>query len=244
MRRLLKAIIPNRALVAIRIALSPELSKVPLVAVPSVSGIIKSLMLYGYGRSISENAPVDAEGHPIPWYTYPMIEYLESLDLSDLTIFEYGCGNSSLWWAKHAKKVVSVEDNREWYNKISSTLPGNASVILAEDRAAYVNTIDSSFDLIIVDGSVRYQCCLKAVDHLSPGGAIILDNADCLPRCTAFLRKADLFEVAMNGVLPLAVRGGRTSIFISQPTRLKFKNHRSAVAGADEQWETDQERSL
>ena len=69
MRRLLKAIIPNRALVAIRIALSPELSRVPLVAVPSVGGVINSLMVYGYGRAISENAPVDAAGHPIPWYT-------------------------------------------------------------------------------------------------------------------------------------------------------------------------------
>ena len=33
----------------------------------------------------------------MPWYTYPVIEYLQQFDFSKLTVFEYGSGNSSCY---------------------------------------------------------------------------------------------------------------------------------------------------
>ena len=52
---------------------------------------------------------VDRFNRPIPWYTYPAIEYIKQLDFSDKTVFEYGSGNSTLFWAQRCKKLVSVE---------------------------------------------------------------------------------------------------------------------------------------
>ena len=43
-------------------------------------------------RSIDEKICLDKDGNPIPWYTYPAIEYLSQFDYSDKEIFEYGCG--------------------------------------------------------------------------------------------------------------------------------------------------------
>ena len=239
-RFIVKTIIPNRWLVALRLAIQPEFEDFPLVAVPPAAGLLRRVVsTYGYGRSIVENAPVDASGSPIPWYTYPMVEYLDSFDLSELRVFEYGCGNSTLWWAARVREVVSVEDKPEWYAKVSEMLPANSQLLLEADESRYSESIKrfGSFDLIVVDGIVRYQCCVEAVKHLNPGGAIILDNSDCLPRSTAFLRSTGLFEVAINGFTPLISRASRTSLFLSQPSRLRFKPHRPALAGAVEDWD-------
>ena len=43
-------------------------------------------------RSIDEKLCLDKEGNPIPWYTYPAIEYLSQFDYQDKKIFEFGCG--------------------------------------------------------------------------------------------------------------------------------------------------------
>ena len=59
-------------------------------------------------RSIDEKVCVDKDNNPIPWYTYPAIEYLSQFDYSNKEIFEYGCGYSSMFWANRAKKVTSI----------------------------------------------------------------------------------------------------------------------------------------
>lgn len=53
---------------------------------------------YGQFKTIKNWECVDKDGNPIPWYTYPAIEFLNSLDFSSKNVFEYGTGNSTLWW--------------------------------------------------------------------------------------------------------------------------------------------------
>jgi hypothetical protein len=77
---------------------------------------------YGQWSTIRSWNSVDKFGNPIPWYTYPATEYLSHLDFSRLTVFEYGSGNSTLWWAKRAKSVFSVEDDKDWFEKISNNI--------------------------------------------------------------------------------------------------------------------------
>ena len=61
-------------------------------------------------RSMNEKVCLDRDGNPIPWYTYPAIEYLSQFDYSQKKIFEFGTGYSSMYWAKRAQKVISIED--------------------------------------------------------------------------------------------------------------------------------------
>ena len=68
-------------------------------------------------RSIDEKVCLDRDGNPIPWYTYPAIEYLSQFDYTKKKIFEFGCGYSSLFWAKRAQLVISIEDNPKWFEK-------------------------------------------------------------------------------------------------------------------------------
>ena len=68
-------------------------------------------------RSIDEKVCIDRDGNPIPWYTFPAIEYLSQFDYGQKQVFEYGCGSSSHFWAARAKYVVSIEDNPKWFEK-------------------------------------------------------------------------------------------------------------------------------
>jgi hypothetical protein len=77
---------------------------------------------FGQFRSMDLSSCLDADNKPIPWYTYPAIEYIKQLDLSDKVVFEYGSGNSTLFWSEHCKNLFSVEDDPHWFKKIRESL--------------------------------------------------------------------------------------------------------------------------
>ena len=137
---------------------------------------------FAISRSIDEKDCEDKDGNPIPWYTYPAIEYLDQFDYSDKAIFEFGCGNSSKFWAARAKKVVSIEDNLMWFEKWQTELvASNLQVLWRDEGEIYENAIletDENFDVIIVDGKRREKCCETACKRLAKGGIIILDDSD------------------------------------------------------------------
>ena len=105
------------------------LSMIPGVNVCFSEDIPDYLQIYekewGHGRSRHSRRPVDSNGAPLPWFTYPAIEYIQQLDLSDRVIFEWGSGNSSLFFADRVKQITSVESNREWFETISKEKKDN-----------------------------------------------------------------------------------------------------------------------
>jgi len=80
----------------------------------------------GWFHSLN-GSPCDASG-PIPWYTYPAISFLTRIIRPEFKVFEYGCGNSTLWWAQMVNHVYSVEHNRGWYEEIRKKVPTNANL--------------------------------------------------------------------------------------------------------------------
>lgn len=202
---------------------------------------------YAHLRSTLHHACVDAAGHPVPWYTYPAIEYLKQLDFTGKTVFEYGSGNSTLFWANAAARVVSVEDDEGWYATISQKIPAHCQLILETDLAAYVDVIDrfeEPFDVIVVDGAARgrtrLKCSKAAVRHLRPGGLIILDNSDWLPESARFLRQQDFIEVDMAGFAPISGRTQTTSLFFHRQFAVRPRHDRHPQPGpgaADKNWE-------
>lgn len=85
---------------------------------------------YNQYRSITNWECIDSNNNPIPWYTYPSIEYLSNLDFSNKRVLEWGSGNSSLFWAKRAKEVVSIENDQTWFDMINSKKLNNQSIYL------------------------------------------------------------------------------------------------------------------
>ncbi len=167
---------------------------------------------------------LDADAQPIPWYTYPAIEFIRQIDFSDQRVFEFGSGNSTLFWAKRAMSVVAVEHDPAWHEKIANGLPENVEYLLRQGEEDYVESIErfaGFFDVIIIDGIHRFDCAVRARRKLAANGLIILDNADWKHKTTKFLRDSDLIEVDMTGFGPINGYTWTTSFFLTRQIRLK-----------------------
>lgn len=183
----------------------------------------------GQWRSVRECMAVDVNGAAIPWYTYPAIEYLKSFDFKGCDVFEFGSGNSSLYWAGRAKSVVSVEDDKGWFEVVSKRKMPNQLLIHRSDESGYVNALaeqNRRFDIIVIDGSWRKQCALGAINCLKDDGMIVLDNSDRVVEleCGRLLRDNSFIQIDFSGFGPINGYCWTTSIFMRNSSGLQ-KNY-------------------
>lgn len=173
---------------------------------------------YGYLRSAAAMRSIDAAGEPLPWITYPAIEFIKQLDLRDKSVFEYGCGGSTVFWSRVAKRVDSVEDNKAFFDEVQPQLPANCRLSLRPIPDQYVEAVSERgpYDIIVVDGHSRVRCCEIAPKYLRPGGFILLDNSDWFFDGSAKLREAGLIEVDMAGMAPIGDFVSTTSFYFDR----------------------------
>lgn len=175
---------------------------------------------YGHAFSSLKRSAIDKNNNPLPWYTYPAIEYLKQFDYSQKSIFEYGSGNSSIFWSQLAKKVVSIEDNEAWYTKVLEKISkyelNNCNLKYIPKKEDYINEIllHENFDLIIIDGQYRNECVERVFSKLNPGGLIILDNSDWWTTSAQLLREFDVIQIDMKGFGPINHYTWTTSLFL------------------------------
>lgn len=177
-------------------------------------------------RTIDEKVCVDKNNNPIPWYTYPAIEYLSQLDFSDKSVFEFGVGYSTLFWANRTKLVTSIEDNQEWYKKWQKEF--NVPNLILKQRnegTSYFNAIledNAKYDIIIIDGKCRAECAQTAIKALNTEGIIILDDSDRANVSIEYqsaittLKQHNLIQIDFFGFCPMNNYTKTTSLFISR----------------------------
>src|SRR5437868_5283396 len=73
-----------------------------------------------------------------PYYTDRSIQFLEEhlKGVKGLSVFEYGSGYSTLWWAKRARAVVACEHDPAWEAKLKPSLPRNVKHMLRQQLGA------------------------------------------------------------------------------------------------------------
>jgi hypothetical protein len=76
----------------------------------------------GWIRSQVEDAPLNANGKPLPWFTYGAIEFLRRVVCPTDHVFEYGAGFSTLWWQEKVDRVYSVEHDTKWCERLRPNL--------------------------------------------------------------------------------------------------------------------------
>ncbi|MEM7668603.1 MAG: class I SAM-dependent methyltransferase [Pseudomonadota bacterium] len=140
----------------------------------------------------------------LPWWTFRAIDAAENFlaGRPDARVFEFGSGASTLWLAKRAAGVISVDHDAGWHDLVRGRLPetGNVTLVMrpadpgAPDPAylseksgyggqsfqAYASEIDHHeglFDLIVIDGRARVACLRHALAKRAPGGMILFDNS-------------------------------------------------------------------
>lgn len=124
-----------------------------------------------------------------PWVTPDAIPFFESLVNSEMRVFEFGSGASTLWLSDKVGSLTSVDHNKEWHSIIRSKLQDmydpihlvHIDLLFIEDENQYAESIleyGGYFDLIFIDGAVRSECVKTALHKIKTGGWIIFDNAE------------------------------------------------------------------
>ena len=175
-----------------------------------------ALVEEGWFKSYRRGIPIDARGNPLPWITYPAIDFLNSRLNKELTLFEYGCGFSTKWYCTKVKQVTSVENNSEWADRVQKSLPENGKIIFKEDQDEFVKAIEQigPVDVIVVDGMAREKCYSEAASFLTPRGIIIADNSerDDFTNSWPKLEEAGFKKITFTGITPSHFVKSQTSI--------------------------------
>ena len=175
----------------------------------------------------------------VPWWTYDAIDAVTSWfadrDGSPVRVFEYGSGASTLWLARRASEVHSVEHHRGFGEMMATELAQFDHVTLrivepvpserprvasakeghqGLDFADYVAAIDAvpgDFDLVVVDGRAREACLAAAQSRLAPGGIVVFDNSRRRRYREAILASG-MLEQRFSGLTPTLPYPEQTSV--------------------------------
>ena len=86
----------------------------------------------GWTLSADMNQPVRSDGEALPWFTYSAIEFLERTISPKDRVFEYGAGNSTLWWQSRVGELYTVEQDASWAIKLKPSLQQPDRLVLRE----------------------------------------------------------------------------------------------------------------
>ncbi len=167
-------------------------------------------------------SPLDLQ---LPWWTFGAINALDRRLSKNHDVFEYGSGGSTLFLARRAATLLSIEDEKPWFQLVRDALTRHQLDATAQIKhvpydfwhtadfttSAYLHALDGRrYDVIIVDGKewsdpVRDQCFWHAENHLKPGGLIILDDSWRYPQVFARHRAKSVTTYRGTGPCRLGV---------------------------------------
>lgn len=151
----------------------------------------------------------------LPWITDGATEFVDNF-IADriklkgkVNVFEFGCGNSTLYFLSRGCTVRSVEHEQGWVDKISQTAAlfeyCEQLTLTCETRPYHQTYQAGDYDIILVDGRDRMQC----MQHILSGGLnddaiLIFDNSE----------RADYKYPAFKQLMDIT---GRDAIHFEQP---------------------------
>jgi hypothetical protein len=193
---------------------------------------------YGFLESSKKNIPVNDKNEVMPMYTYPCYEWLNSIDWNGSKVFEYGTGYSTIWWQNKNVDYYAVEDNKQWHDMIED----KTNIEYKPGHHKYIESIykyDFKFDVIVIDGVVRFNCIKPALERIKDDGIIIFDNTDWHKDSKEELDRSDLIPIHFHGFKPLHVDSETTSCYVNRKFNKKAKSIVPMAGTIREQHETD-----
>lgn len=146
----------------------------------------------GWRKSFADWFAQDDDGSPLPWMTYPFIEYISEKLNKDHEIFEFGLGASTFYFSPKVRKIVVLETNAMWVRIMKPRLEKagirNVEIILMEDgftnknyensASRYSKETGKKFDYIFIDSMKRSECLKKSPYALKQDGFLVLDDSE------------------------------------------------------------------
>jgi hypothetical protein len=174
----------------------------------------------GWYKSFNTKQSVDKFGKPIPWCTYPFIKFIEPRLKKDFHVFEFGGGNSTIWYAERVKNIKAVEHDKSWVEYIKKKMPSNAEIIYKQmtadgDYSKEVMKDGNKYNIIIIDGRDRNNCAKNSINGLTNDGIIVFDNSNLsiYKEAINLFFKEGFKRIDFIGMSPVTNHNNYTSIF-------------------------------
>ena len=163
----------------------------------------------------------DADGMVNPWWGKTTVELVRKKLTKNIRVFEWGSGNSTLFWSQYVGSVVSVEHDLKWYERMKEIVPNNVKLKYCklEYGGEYCKKIldeKEKFDIILIDGRDRVNCALNSIEHLNERGIIIWDDTqrEAYQDGYEFIKKHGFKQLELRGIIyGVPSFEGSTSIF-------------------------------
>lgn len=143
---------------------------------------------------LAQASPLELE---LPWMSYAVIDFLDRWITDRTVVLECGAGGSTLFFARRAGRVVSVESDPAWSAAVRARLDAkgldNVDLRSAEADFADPDALpDSPFfralgdepaDLVLIDSfdHVTHRCrpilFHRGEELVRPGGIVVVDDA-------------------------------------------------------------------
>lgn len=182
--------------------------------------IMNYLTEQGWYISSIEKKPLNGNGEPIPWINYPSLDFLNERIKTDFRVFEWGSGNSTIWWSNKVEEIISVEHDYNWYKYVKELINNkntniiHKELIYGEDYCREIGN-HGLFDVVIIDGRDRSNCAKNSIENLKNNGIIVWDDTErsYYKEGIDYLKKKGFKMLTFSGMKPLNKEKSQTSIF-------------------------------
>ena len=145
-----------------------------------------------------------------PWMDDLEIECLDSVLRNTDKCLEYGSGGSSLWLSRRVKLLHSIEHNQRWAAEITKRAPSNMILHWRRPDTPYteyeaalqgqfdsylavVDSLQTMFDVCVVDGRARIEAAIKVAPWIKPKGVLFFHDWFTRPRYTSRVKELEKF---------------------------------------------------
>lgn len=188
--------------------------------------IVRRLAARGHSASCIAGRPINLGNDPIPWYTYPLIDFIADWKTSTWCVVEFGSGQSTLYWAKRVKKIVSYENDKKWFAELIGIVPENVNLRFFENLESLdaLKNLEFNPDLVVVDGWRRKACAAVSIEIFGNLPIYLLDNSDWFPETAKLLRNTGLTEFRFKGFGPINGYAWSSSLFLNKNSLEKLNS--------------------
>jgi hypothetical protein len=195
-----------------------------------LGSLFSGLELRGYFESIAADTSI-RNSDPLPVLTYSFMDYLENHDFSDFHLIEFGSGNSTLYFEKKFKSVISYETDFSWYEKIKKIVTTTKYIYIEAEKLENgefsLNMDIEGKNIILIDAHCnRYKIAKHCLEKNIPA-FVILDNSDWYRNTAELISSFNYFEVPFWGHKNNEHWESCTSLFISIDNLKYLKNTNS-----------------
>lgn len=162
----------------------------------------------------------------IPILTYSFIDWIKKQDTKDKTLVEFGSGNSTIFFSKLFKKVITHEHDEDYIRVLIDQKINNLQVFDLNFNffltPIFMDNIKNT-DYVLIDTHPRIVSrefiAKHLVNDLGYNKIIILDNSNLNPGAYFFLRRNYQFFADFGWLNPLQEET-LTSVFCNNPIDL------------------------